>query len=181
MNGPLGVSARQFGFLVALATLAVDQANKLWLIFVYDIAVHQPIRLTPFFDVVYALNPGISYSLLSTNTAFGRWALFAGTLIATLLIAVWLWRSSSSLIVFALGLIVGGALGNASDRLFYGAVADFYYFHAGGFSWYIFNLADCAIVAGVAILLYDSFVSQPKSIGTAGMGRADSGSATKSP
>jgi signal peptidase II len=155
----LGVSARRLGFSVAVLALIADQANKLWLIFVFGIAEHQPVRLAPFFDVVYARNPGISYSLLSTNTPFGRWALFAGTIVATFLIAIWLWRASTRLVALGLGLIVGGALGNACDRLFYGTVADFYYFHVGGFSWYIFNLADCAIVAGVGLLLYDGLVS----------------------
>ena len=78
------------------------------------------------------------------------------TFAATLLVAFWLWRAKTRLVALGLGLIVGGALGNASDRLFYGAVADFYHFHVGSFSWYIFNLADCAIVAGVGLLLYNS-------------------------
>ncbi len=174
-----GVRPRQLGFSVALIALGLDQANKLWLIFVFNIAVHQPIRLTSFFDVVYAMNPGISYSLLSANSAFGRWSLFAGTLIATLLIGVWLWRANSAFVAFGLGLIVGGALGNASDRLFYGAVADFYHFHLGSFSWYIFNLADCAIVGGVMILLCDSLFRRPE--GVAGLEGVQNSSATKSP
>jgi len=173
---------RSLGILVVLATLIADQANKLWLINVFHIAEHQPVRLTPFFDVVYALNPGISYSLLSAHSELGRWALLAGILVATLVIGVWLWRAASRLVAFSLGLIVGGALGNASDRLFYGAVADFYYFHVGGFSWYIFNLADCAIVAGVVLLLYDSLISKPKNDSLAlGEDAAIGQSATKLP
>lgn len=150
------MSPRQVGGLTALLALIADQANKLWLIFVFNIAVNQPVHLTSFFDIVYARNPGISYSLLSARTDFARWALFGGTLGATFLIAIWLWRARTRLVALGLGLITGGALGNAADRLFNGAVADFYYFHLGSFSWYIFNLADCAIVAGVAFLLYDS-------------------------
>ncbi len=163
----MGLKPRSLGILVALATLIADQANKLWLIDIFHIAEHQPVRLTPFFDVVYARNPGISYSLLSAHTEFGRWALLAGTIVATVLIAVWLWRAVSGLVAFGLGLIVGGALGNACDRLFYGAVSDFYYFHAGGFSWYVFNLADCAIVAGVALLIYDSLLSKSQNSASA--------------
>jgi signal peptidase II len=154
----LAVSPRLLGGLAAIVTLVADQANKLWLIFVFGIAAHQPVRVTPFFDIVYARNPGISYSLLSASTEFGRWALFAATFAATLLIGFWLWRARTKLVALGLGCIVGGALGNACDRLFYGAVADFYHFHLGSFSWYIFNLADCAIVAGVGLLLYDSLV-----------------------
>ncbi len=146
---------------MALLTLVLDQGNKLWLIDVFDIADNQPVRVAPFLDVVFARNPGISYSLLSAHTAVGRWGLVAFTFAATVAIAVWLWRSTTILTCLALGLVMGGALGNAIDRLLYGWVADFYYFHVGSFHWYIFNLADVAIVAGVAILLFESFVLAP--------------------
>lgn len=150
------MSPRLLGVLAAAATLAADQANKLWLIFVYDIEARQPVRLAPFFDVIFAKNPGISYSLLRARSEAERLALLALTLAATVMIAVWLWRASARIVGLGLGLIVGGALGNLFDRLAYGFVADFYYFHLGSFSWYVFNLADVAIVAGVALLLYDS-------------------------
>jgi len=152
------VTPRRLGFLIALVSLILDQANKLWLLFVYDIAARQPLHLTPFFDVVYARNPGISYSLLRANTDMGRWILLGSTFAATLFIAIWLWRAKTKIVAAGLGFIVGGALGNELDRLFLGAVSDFYYFHVGTFSWYIFNLADCAIVLGVALLLYDAFI-----------------------
>ena len=150
------VTPRLAGFLIASVTLALDQANKLWLLDVYDIANRQPVRLAPFFDVVMARNPGISYSLLSAHSPAGRWALFAFTAVATLLIGFWLWRTATRLVALGLGLILGGAIGNAVDRFSYGWVADFYYFHVGSFHWYVFNLADVAIVVGVAMLLVDS-------------------------
>lgn len=152
----MAISPRALGGLVAALTLAVDQANKLWLIFVFGIAARQPVELAPFFDVVFAKNPGISYSLFSARTGVQRFALLAVTLVATACLAFWLWRAKSRLIALALGLIVGGALGNAYDRLAYGFVADFYHFHVGSFSWYIFNLADAAIVIGVGLLIVDS-------------------------
>jgi signal peptidase II len=155
------MSPRRAGLAVAALTLALDQANKLWLMNVYDIEAHQPVRLAPFFDVIMARNPGISYSLLSAHTPAARWALVAGTLLATGLVGLWLWRTTTRLMAVALGLIVGGALGNAIDRFSYGWVADFYYFHVGTFHWYVFNIADVAIVAGVAGLLYDSFLARP--------------------
>ena len=151
------MSPRLAGFVVAALALALDQANKLWLIRVYDIARRQPVRLAPVFDVVFARNPGISYSLLSARSPAARWALVVFALAATLLIAVWLWRTTTLVVGVALGLILGGALGNAIDRFSYGWVADFYYFHVGWFHWYVFNLADVAIVVGVALLLFDSF------------------------
>ena len=103
-----------------------------------------------------AKNPGISYSLLSARSAAGRWGLIAFVVVASALIAWWLSRTTTRLPAIALGLILGGALGNAIDRLSYGWVADFYYFHFGSFHWYVFNLADVAIVAGVALLLLDA-------------------------
>lgn len=152
----MALSPRRLGALAALATFAADQANKLWLIFVFGIETHQPVRLLPFFDVVFAKNTGISYSLLRAQTEWHRYALLGFTLAVTLLLGVWLWRTRASIVALGLGLIVGGALGNACDRLAYGYVADFYLFHVASFSWYIFNLADAGIVAGVALLLYDS-------------------------
>ncbi len=172
---------RLLGGLLAFATFAADQANKFWLIDGFGIEARQPVRLAPFFDVVYVRNPGISYSLLSANTPLGRWVLFAGTFAATLLIAFWLWRAKSALVALGLGFIVGGALGNACDRLFVGTVADFYHFHLGNFSWYVFNLADCAIVAGVALLLYDAVAPKRDDHTPEGAAAVGGQIATKSP
>ena len=152
------MSPRLAGFLLAVLTLAIDQGNKLWLIDVYGIAARQPVALASYFDVVFAKNPGISYSLLSAHSPAARWALVGFALAATLVIGFWLWRTTTRLVALALGLILGGALGNAIDRFRYGWVADFYYFHLGSFHWYVFNLADVAIVLGVALLLIDSFL-----------------------
>ena len=147
---------QSLGILVAVAAFALDQANKLWLIFGYDIAARQPVHLAPFFDVVLAKNPGISYSLLASHSAVARWLLLALAIVATAVLAVWLWRARTRLTALGLGLIIGGALGNACDRLAYGYVADFYHFYLGRFSWYVFNLADVAICAGVGLLLFES-------------------------
>ena len=83
----------------------------------FGIAARQPVALAPFFDVVFAKNPGISYSLFSARTGVRRFALLAVTLVATACLAFWLWRAKNRLVAVALGLIVGGALGNAYDRL----------------------------------------------------------------
>ncbi len=161
------LSPRALGFLIAVVTLAVDQGHKIWMLDVFDIAARQPVALTPFLDLVMAWNPGISYSLLSAQTPEGRLALLALSLVATLLLGLWLWRAPDRITTVGLGLIVGGALGNAYDRFAYGAVADFFHFHVGGFHWYIFNLADVAIVAGVGLLLYESFFVTGKTNETA--------------
>ena len=112
----------------------------------FDIANNQPVRLAPVLDLVLAWNKGISYSLFTTDSRYGPVILLAVTLAATALLAWWLWRATAAFTAVALGLLIGGALGNAYDRYAYGAVVDFVYFHVGGFSWYIFNGADCAIV-----------------------------------
>ncbi|HTV33480.1 MAG TPA: signal peptidase II [Methylocella sp.] len=153
------MTPRLLGLATLVSTLAIDQTNKLWLIFVYGIEARQPVRLTPFFDVIYAKNPGISYSLFPAQTPGQRLMLLLLTGLTTVFLGSWLWRARTKIAAFGLGLIVGGALGNAYDRFAYGFVADFYYFHIGAFSWYVFNLADVAIVLGVAILIYESWLS----------------------
>jgi len=156
------MNPRLFGAATAAAAFVIDQGYKLWMLKIFDIELRQPVHLAPFFDVILAWNTGISYSLLSAETPAGRDRLLAMTLVATLVLALWLWRTRDMMTAGGLGLIVGGALGNALDRFHYGAVADFFHFHIGSFSWYVFNLADVAIVAGVALLLYESFLAQPK-------------------
>jgi signal peptidase II len=155
------VRSRLAGALVALAALALDQGSKQWLLNRFGLADRQPVRLAPCLDLVLAWNRGISYSLFTTDSARGPWILLAITLVATALLALWLWRSEGVVTAVALGLLIGGALGNAYDRFAYGAVVDFVYFHVGGFSWYIFNGADVAICVGVAVLLLGSWIAQP--------------------
>ena len=156
MTGP-----RSLGAIVAILTLAADQASKIWLLDGFDLASRQPYRLAPGVDLVLAWNRGVSYSLLTANGDTGRYLLIAGTLGATLLLAVWLWRTTTRLTSLALGLIIGGAVGNVVDRVIYGAVVDFVYLHAGTFRWYIFNVADCAITGGVILLAIEWLAPQP--------------------
>lgn len=147
---------RGLGVLVALVVLLIDQATKQWLLRGFDLAQKQPVRLAPVLDIVLAWNRGISYSLFTTDSRSGPWVLLAITLGVSALLAVWLARATTLVTSLALGMLIGGALGNAYDRFAYGAVVDFVYFHVGSFSWYIFNGADCAIVAGVALLLIET-------------------------
>lgn len=140
---------------LALLGFALDQAYKWWMLDVYGIASRAPVALTSFFELVMVWNRGVSYGLFTTHTQ--EWLIGLSILIT---VALWLWacRMERSLGAAAVGLIIGGALGNVADRAFRGAVADFFHFHVGSFSWYVFNLADVVIVAGVALLLYESFV-----------------------
>jgi len=158
--GPLA----RLGLMTAAVTTLLDQALKLWLLFVVGLQEGDQVRVTPFFDLVLVWNKGISYGLFQQNGPFGQWLLLALTAAAVVLLWIWLARSTSRLMAVSLALIIGGAVGNAIDRVAYGAVADFVLLHltTGSFSfkWYVFNLADAAIVAGVAGLLYDSFAGR---------------------
>ncbi|MBN9264296.1 MAG: signal peptidase II [Hyphomicrobium sp.] len=146
------------GFSLLLASFVIDQAYKWWMLNVYDIATQQPVQITPFFELVFVINKGISYGMLAQDGHGGQWALAGFALLTSIGLWIWLVRGGvGPLIAASLGLIIGGALGNALDRVVLGGVADFFHFHAYGWSWYVFNPADVAIVAGVVGLLYDSF------------------------
>jgi signal peptidase II len=148
------------GLAAALIALLLDQAIKLWLLFVLDLGERGAIALTPFFDLILVWNKGISYGLFQQEGPFGQWALLLLKLVAVALLWIWMTRVTTRWSALSLGLIIGGAIGNAIDRVAYGAVADFAHFHVTtatwSFSWYVFNLADVAIVVGVAGLLYES-------------------------
>jgi signal peptidase II len=143
---------------VVLLTMAIDQLHKWWMLSVYDIEAKGRVELAPFFDLIYVKNIGISYSLFNQESMPGQYLLVAFAVAASIGLWLWLnWSRGSRLMALSLGLIIGGALGNAIDRLRLGGVADFFSFHAYGFHWYVFNIADVAIVAGVIGLLYESF------------------------
>jgi signal peptidase II len=158
--GPLA----RLGLATAVATAVLDQALKLWLLFAFDLQGRGVVRVTPFFDLVLVWNRGISYGLFQQDGPLGQWLLLGLTTAAVVLLWIWLARSASRLMVLSLALIIGGAVGNAIDRMAYGAVVDFALLHLTtatfSFKWYVFNLADAAIVAGVAGLLYDSWAGR---------------------
>jgi signal peptidase II len=158
--GPL----TRFGVAVAAATCALDQAAKLWLLFGYRLADKGAVALTPFLDLALTWNTGISYGWFQQEGPIGQWALVVVKGLAVALLWIWLARVTTRFSALALGLIIGGAIGNAIDRLAYGAVADFVHLHVTtatwSFSWYVFNLADVAIVAGVIGLLYESLIGE---------------------
>ncbi len=148
---------RCLGLAIVVIVFALDQASKLWLLFSVGLAENGPFSVLPFMDIVLAWNRGISYGLFQQYSDLGRWGLVAISFVAAVWLGRWMWREPRRLTVVALALIIGGALGNGVDRAVYGAVVDFVHLHWGRFSWYIFNLADAAIVVGVAALLYESF------------------------
>jgi signal peptidase II len=159
--GPLSA----LGVAVALLTGALDQASKFWLLDVFDLEGRGRAALGPFIDLVVTWNTGISYGLFQQQGAVGAFLLLAFKAAAVALLWIWLSRASSRLTAVALGLIIGGAVGNALDGMHWPGVMDFVLFHVDTasfqFHWYVFNLADAAIVAGVAALLYESLRAGP--------------------
>jgi signal peptidase II len=153
------------GIVAAIATLVLDQASKFWLVRVFDIAHRGTVKLTPFFDLVLTWNQGISFGWFQSDGPTAQIVLMAIKAVAVVVLSLWMTRSHTLIATLALGLIIGGAIGNGIDRLAYGAVVDFALFHVrigeNTFNWYVFNLADVAIVAGVGALLYDSFWGLP--------------------
>ena len=158
LSGPLS----PLGLSIAALTLIADQVHKAWMLYVYDIGAKGVVTVTPFFDLILAWNQGVSYGLLAQRSELGRWALILFAVAAAIFMVFWLARTTSTVAAAGIGLIIGGALGNAVDRILYGAVADFFSFHAFGYEWYIFNIADITIVAGVVGLLYESLWGHKK-------------------
>jgi len=145
------------GFAIAFLVLLIDQGYKWWMLNVYQIGARGVVTITPFFDITLIWNKGISYGLFQQNSDMGRYILVAIIVCIMCVLGIWLKRVQGYLLAVAIGLILGGAAGNVVDRVYFGAVADFFSFHYRGYSWYVFNLADVWVVAGAALLIYDSF------------------------
>lgn len=148
---------------IAAVTFVLDQASKAWVLLVYELQNKGRVAVLPFMDLVFVKNTGISYSLFDGDGYDWQLVLAAFAVAASLALWVWLAHAGTGRpMAWALGLIIGGALGNGLDRVLIGGVADFVSLHAFGFYWYVFNIADVAIVAGVAALLYESFTGSRK-------------------
>lgn len=148
---------------IALVTLVLDQASKWWVIGVYNLEEKGRVVVLPFLDLVFVKNTGVSYSLLDMEHAAWQATLAAFAVAASVFLWVWAARAGGGAVLAgSLGLIIGGAIGNGIDRAVIGGVADFVSLHAFGFYWYVFNVADVAIVAGVIGLLYDFWATSRK-------------------
>ncbi|HEY7578442.1 MAG TPA: signal peptidase II [Acetobacteraceae bacterium] len=153
------------GLLAALAVLGADQASKWWVLDVIHLPEIGQVVLLPVLNFTMVWNRGVTFGLL---TGFGDWSYLLLAAVALGVVAalvVWLRRAESRLVAVALGAIVGGAVSNVIDRLRFGAVVDFIHAHIGGWSWYVFNLADAAIVCGVAALVIDSLLPRARRAG----------------
>jgi len=149
------------GALVAALALAADQASKNLLLYGFqfkELGRDARIELAPFADLVMVWNRGVSYGLLQAGSLAGTIALTVFSLAAVAALSWWLRKADRQILAVGLGLVIGGAIGNVIDRVLYGAVADFFHFHAFGRDWYVFNVADAAITVGVVLLLLDAFL-----------------------
>ncbi len=161
-----------FGVLVALVTFVLDQLSKYWIVQIFwpqtgcdplnfAKAYLCSYEVTPFMDLTMAWNKGVSYGLLAQDSDLGRWFLIGFSIVAMIGFFLWLAQSLCPILALGIGLIIGGAAGNAVDRVIYEAVADFVLLHAFGYNWYIFNIADVAIVFGAALLFYHLIFIDP--------------------
>jgi signal peptidase II len=159
--------ATLLGLLTALVVLAADQASKYWVLHGADLPATGPIVLLPVLNLAFVQNSGVTFGLLN---GYGTWSYLVLAAVALAVVAalgVWLRRAESLVVAASLGAIAGGAIGNVIDRLRFGWVVDFIDAHLGSLHWYVFNLADAAIVCGVAVLVLDNFLPVSRSRGGA--------------
>jgi len=151
----------RFGLGIAVAALVVvlDQISKWWVLERVMQPVPHVVEVTSFFNLVLAWNPGVSFGMFGNDAAIMPYVLSAVALAITVVLLAWLRSADRSLVALAIGMIVGGAVGNVIDRLRFGAVADFLDFHAFGFHFWAFNVADTGISVGVALLVLDGLLA----------------------
>jgi signal peptidase II len=145
---------------LAVLVIALDQASKLWVLNAFQVGEVLPV--TDFFNWVLVFNPGAAFSFLAGAGGWQKWLFFA----LALAVSIWVIKTlreqpDETLQAFALSVIMGGALGNAIDRLAYGAVVDFVDIHYLGLHWPAFNFADAAICLGAFLLVWDQFRQKP--------------------
>ena len=146
----------RLGLAVAILAALLDQGTKLAVLHFFAAAEGtRLVRLLPFLNVTLTLNHGMSFGLFNTNAAANAlvFTLIAAAIVAALF--AWLKRAKDALLQVAIGLVIGGAIGNVVDRLVRGAVVDFIDFHVGAWHWFVFNLADSAISVGVGLMVID--------------------------
>jgi signal peptidase II len=149
----------KFGFAIALIVFLADQLTKWFVAGPLELQSVGQIVLLPIFNLSWTENYGISLGLLNAKTEFGRWMLVAVTAAIAIGVAIWIGREKQRGDQLALGMVLGGALGNILDRVRFGYVVDFADLHFGGFRpFLVFNVADAAISIGVVILLLRAFL-----------------------
>ena len=151
------------GLIVASAVIIVDQATKWWVVTIF---MNPPrvVDVWPFFNVVMVWNRGVTFGFLGNAPFWGQWAFVGLSLAIVAVLLLWLRRAETKWRAAAIGLIIGGALGNVIDRVNYGAVADFLDFYVAGYHWPAFNFADAAITLGVTIMFFDALFKRKETV-----------------
>ena len=148
----------RLGVVAGLVVLLADQASKWWVLNGLHLEDLQTLEVLPFLNLTMVWNQGVTFGLFHQTGQAGPWILAAVAMAVVVALGVWLWRAETRVVAVALGAIAGGAVGNVIDRVRFGAVVDFLHAHAWGWSWYVFNVADAAIVCGVAALVLDGVI-----------------------
>ena len=161
--GPAVTRLGKLGYALAAAVIVVDQLSKYWVLEVFRLPERMQVEVLPFFRLSMVWNRGVSFGLLQAEVDFARWGLAVFSAVVAVGLALWVRRVSRPLLAVALGLIIGGAVGNLIDRVRFGAVADFLDFSRLWFPW-VFNVADSGITIGVLLLILDSFRPSPKRV-----------------
>jgi signal peptidase II len=153
---------KALGYGVALLVFILDQLSKYWIVNIVRLPEVGSIDVLPFFRLTFVGNVGVSMGMFTAQSDVGRWGLVAVTAAIASVVAVWIARERQRLDVLALGLVLGGALGNIVDRIRFGYVVDFLHFFWGERSFWVFNVADAAITCGVLLLLLRAFMTPEK-------------------
>lgn len=149
----------QMGALVAVVVFALDQFSKWWILNIVDLPARRSVEVLPFFDLSMVWNQGVSFGMFQAGSLTGRAILVVFSLLVVGFLVKWLVEAERRLQAVFIGMIIGGALGNALDRVIYGAVVDFLDFSDLYFIW-VFNVADSAISIGIALLVFDLYFAK---------------------
>lgn len=145
-------------YALAAVVIVLDQVSKAWVLYGLHLADRGAVTILPIFRLSLVWNRGFSFGLLS-EVDLARWGLSVFSIAVAVALGLWARRAERVLPALGLGLIIGGAIGNAIDRLRMGAVVDFLDFTGTGFFPWVFNVADSAITVGVVLLLLDSLIA----------------------
>jgi signal peptidase II len=159
------------GLIAGVIVLAADQLSKWWVLHGLDLPAIGQVVLLPVLNLTMVRNTGVTFGLLNGLGSWGHVLLTAVALAVVAALGAWLRRAENKTVAVAIGVIAGGAIGNVIDRVRYGWVVDFIHAHVdtpwGDYSWYVFNVADAAIVCGVAALILDSRLSKRRQVRSA--------------
>jgi signal peptidase II len=148
-------------YALAVLVIVLDQISKYWILYVYDLPSRFSTPIAGPFSLTMVWNRGVSFGLFRADVDLMRWALTLFSIGVALALAFWVRKAQRPLLGIGLGLVIGGAIGNAIDRIRFGAVVDFLDFQRLGFFPWVFNVADSAITVGVVFLLLDSMRKEP--------------------